>query len=410
MFLVNVLSYLDRQVLSIVQESMKEDFGWTDADLGWLQLAFGVSLALCAVPIGRLADRISRKNVLMGCLTLWSAATVFAGLATNFVQMTLARIGVGIGEAGVTPTAYAMVSDKFPPRRRATALAVCGIGVPIGVALSLILGGMISETLGWRWAFILFGAPGFLVAIIMALFMTAPRKGEADGIKSALISSLAETVRRLFSAPAFTFVLFGAAFMSIAAAGILNWMPSYLQRKFDLGEGEVGIAIGLIIVATAVTATLSAAYLGDRLSEKDTRWYAWIVVISQLLSLPLILISLFSDNYIMALVFFAGSAFFSNSMLAISNALIQNTSPVHMRSTASALKSMALTFLGFGAGSFLIGQMSEHVFNTGNDATDLMWALAVGSSFHVFAALSFWMSGYYLRTDIDRAATDSGLT
>lgn len=409
LFLVNVMSYLDRQVLAIVQESIKEDFGWNDAHLGWLQLIFGIALALSAIPIGRLADRISRQKVLVACLSLWSAATVFAGVAASFTQMLIARLGVGIGEAGVTPTAYALISDKFSIRRRATAMAVCGAGVPVGIALSLILGGIISEQFGWRWAFIMFGLPGFFLAGIIAFLLTPPRRGESDGIAEVRETTLTQSIFRLFSSSSFSLVIVGTACMTISSAGIMNWMPSFMQRRFGLDEATVGVSIGSIVGICALVSMLAAAFLADKLSERDQRWYPWIVAIAQLLALPCVLLALFSPTYTASLLFFALSALFSSSLLAISNALIQNTAPVHMRSMASALKSMALTFIGFGVGSFMIGQLSEHVFNTGSEATDLLWALVVGASFHVLAALAFWTSAFSVRQDIAKARTDSAI-
>ena len=404
LFLVNVMSFLDRQVLAIVQESMKVDLNLTDADLGWLQLGFGLALALCAVPVGRIADNISRKTVLVFCLSLWSGATAAAGLANNFFTILVARIGVGMGEAGVTPTSYAMISDKIKIERRATALAIVGAGIPVGVALSLVLGGQIAESLGWRWAFILFGLPGLLLAAVIYLTISTPTKGEADGVENIKKTlPMKETLAHLFSTRSFTLVLIGTATKSIAGAALLNWMPSLIQRKFDMGAGEVGATFGPLIGVVSLIALVGAAYIGDRLSRRDFRWYSWIVAGSQVVALPLVLLGLFSESYLLTLVFFGLSTLFSQSMLAISNALIQNTSPIQMRSMASALKSLALTFLGFGLGSFLVGQLSEHVFNTGDEAVDLMFAMAVAACAHIIAAVCYFASAFYLRDDIEKA-------
>lgn len=409
LFFVNVMSYLDRQVLAIVQEALAEDLGLHDGQLGWLHLAFGVSLALCAIPIGRLADKVSRQKVLVACLSLWSLATALVGFAAHFAHVLIARIGVGAGEAGVTPTAYALIADKFPLRRRATAMAICGAGVPIGIGLSMMLGGTISEHLNWRWAFILFGVPGFGLAALIALTIIPPKRGQSDGLTKLQSASLSGSIRRLLSSPAFTLALLGSAFKTISSAGLLAWAPSLFIRRYGLSAETVGLTFGALVAVIALIALLGAAYLADRLSERDIRWYSWIVTISQLLALPFVMLALFSSSYVMALIFFAFSILFSNSMLAISNAIVQNTAPIHMRSMASALKSMALTFLGFGLGSFLIGQLSEHVFDTGSDATDLLWAMSVGASFHLLAALIYWLCSFHLKADIERANKDSGL-
>ncbi|MCG8442314.1 MAG: MFS transporter, partial [Caulobacterales bacterium] len=201
---------MDRQVLSIVQEDVKLDLGLSDGQLGLFALAFGTVHAICALPLGRVADKAPRKTVLIACLTVWSSMTAVAGMAGNFVQLLLARMGVAAGEAGVTPTSYSMISDKFPVRRRATALAVVGAGIPVGLMFSLLLGGVIADNLGWRWTFVIFGLPGLVLALIFALTIQAPARGEADGLSKTVRSSFAASLSHLLTTRSFLLVITGA--------------------------------------------------------------------------------------------------------------------------------------------------------------------------------------------------------
>ena len=174
LFFVSVLNFLDRQVLAIVQEDIKLELGLSDSQLGMLALAFGAVHGLSALPVGRLADRFSRKKVLLGCLTVWSSITLLTGFVSSFGQLLATRIGVAMGEAGVTPTTYAMISDRFPLRQRARAIAAVAVGTPVGLMLSLLLGGLIADSLGWRMTFVLFGAPGLLLAAVIYFTLKGP--------------------------------------------------------------------------------------------------------------------------------------------------------------------------------------------------------------------------------------------
>jgi len=402
MFLISLLNYLDRQVLSIVQEDVKADLLLTDSQLGRLVLVFGLAHALFAIPIGRIADRKPRKNILAACLVVWSGFTAICGMVNNYTLLLLARMGVGLGEAGVTPTSYSLVSDKFPLSKRATALAFLGLGIPIGSMFSLIIGGALTESIGWRMTFIVFGVPGFLLALFFMLTVKAPKRGGADKIKKAKQSGLGETFRYLFSSRSFVLVFLGATFNAMMGYSILSWMPSFYIREFNLSPSEVGLTYGVVLGGVGLISILSSAYLADTLGKKDVRWYSWIMAVAILIATPLTYLALVATTFYSSLVFFAISTFFAQATLAITNALIQSTAPVQMRGVASAVKTTGLSFLGYGLGGYIIGVLSDY-FATDNAGDGLKQAMIYGLVFFVISGILFLLSSTQLRSDIDKA-------
>ena len=396
------MNYLDRQVLSIVQEDVKADLLLTDSQLGRLVLAFGLAHALFAIPIGRVADRKPRKNILAICLVVWSGFTAFCGLVNSYTLLLLGRMGVGLGEAGVTPTTYSLVSDKFPLSRRATAIAFLGLGIPIDSMLSLIIGGVLTESIGWRMTFVVFGVPGFLLALFFMLTVKAPQRGGADNIAKPKQSGLGETIGYLFSSRSFMLVFLGATFNAMMGYSVLSWMPSFYIREFNLSPSEVGWTYGLVLGGVGLVSILSSAYLADYLGKKDVRWYAWIMGIAILIATPLTYLALVGETFYTSLSFFAVSTFFAQATLAITNALIQSTAPVQMRGVASAVKTTGLSFLGYGLGGYIIGLLSDH-FATDNAGEGLKQALIYGLGFFVIAGIVFLLSAIWLKEDIEGA-------
>jgi len=188
--LVYVVNFVDRQVLAILLQSIKDDLALSDLQLGLLSgTAFGLFYATLGIPIARLADRYSRKGVIAICLTIWSGMTALCGTAGGFATLLLYRVGVGVGEAGGSPPAHSMISDYFPPEKRATALGIFSLGVPLGILVGFMAGGWLDQALGWRQAFIVVGLPGIAVALVVALTLREPPRGLSEGLRSAQGSS-----------------------------------------------------------------------------------------------------------------------------------------------------------------------------------------------------------------------------
>src|SRR5579863_2231664 len=256
--IVYVFNFIDRQVLVILQESIKKDLHLSDAQLGFLSgFTFAIFYAVLGVPIARLADRTNRRNTITLSLGLWSIMTAVSGTARNFIQLAAARIGVGIGEAGGSPPAHAMISDYFPPRKRSTALSIYSAGIYIGTLIGFIMGGYLNQRLGWRTAFFAVGAPGIIFSLLFYATVKEPRRGSTD-TASAPLSGTAplppadthtfrEVLKLLYSKKTFIYLTIAASLLVFCIYGLLNWAPSFLGRIHGMTPAERGRALGLAL-------------------------------------------------------------------------------------------------------------------------------------------------------------------
>ncbi|NIB41581.1 MFS transporter [Pseudomaricurvus alkylphenolicus] len=404
MFLVSVFNILDRQILSILQEEIKLDLSLTDSQIGMLALTFGIFQALMAVPIGRMADtQYPRKAVLSACLGVWSLATTLCGFAQNFAQLMLARLGVGGGTAGFAPTAFSLISDKVPVKRRSFAIALCMSGTTLGMALSLAAGGVLADTVGWRMTFIIAGIPGLILVPLLIYTVRAPERGHADGLTEQSNGiGFMPSLKRLMMTKSFVFVVAGGAIKAIAFNGIIQWIPAFYMRKFDLSMGEVGTTLGPIIGVFMLISMLVSSYIADRLGERDLRWHPWIISVTLLLNFPFIYFALVVDSYYLSLVFYALATLMGAAMMGINNSMIQNAAPVQMRGTATAIKTLALGLLGWGVGGALIGILSD-LFGAEGSAEGLQTALVLVSIGLPVASLSFFLSSGSYTSDCESA-------
>ena len=402
MFFIGVINYLDRQVLGIVQDDIKADLLLTDGQLGLISLAFGLAHAFFALPIGRLGDRTSRKKVLVFCMTLWSSMTILMGAIGNFISLVVTRMGVAVGESGVTPTTYSMMADKFPITQRARAISAIVIGMPVGIMLSNMLGGYVSDAVGWRWTFVIFGLPGLILAAVFAFTVIAPKQGEADGIKEVKHIGFWKGIGTILSIASYRWVLIGATLNAVFGYGLMQWMPSYMRRAYDMSRSEVGLAFGLIIGISGLAGTLIGATIADRLAGRDLRWYGWIVAICYIMSFPCFMLAFSIDNYNLSMVLMTAGLFAGFGAGACINAMIQSVTPIQVRGMAAALKTWGLSFVGYGMGGMLIGYLSDY-FNTGVSGEGLGQALFVASFFPLAAGCCFLLCTRTLREDISRS-------
>jgi MFS family permease len=239
---VYVINFVDRQILSILLQSIKLDLGLSDLQLGLLSgTAFGLFYATLGIPIARLADVFSRKVVMAVCLVIWSGMTALCGTAAGFGLLLAYRVGVGVGEAGGSPPAHSLISDFFPPERRATALGIFSLGVPLGILVGFLAGGWLDETLGWRKAFVVVGLPGLALAAVVALTLKEPLRGHSEGLESDRPAPSAdEVIRFLWSSHSFRHVAFGSALYAFVGYSIVTWAPSFLIRSHGMTTGEIG--------------------------------------------------------------------------------------------------------------------------------------------------------------------------
>jgi MFS family permease len=358
-------NYLDRYVLSILVEPIKRDLGTSDTMMGFLiGPAFAIFYTALGVPIARLADRRSRRTILAAGFALWSAVTALSGLVRNGAELTLARIGVGIGEAAGTAPAHSLISDYFPLSARARALAVFQLGVTFGSLLGLVIGGLLVEPLGWRWTFVAVGAPGLLFALLLRLTVREPLRGGLDPTPPQRAPAAAQpgaiaALRALWQLPSYRMLAFGGGLASFAGTGFGAWVPTYFVRVHGMSYAEVGLQYGLTNTGAAFVGALLAGWLADRLGSADPRWTLRVPALGVALCLPFLCLICTHPDPRIAILFSIPSGLTGAGWAPCCYTAAQNLAPPAMRSVAASLLILFITLLGQGAGPWAVGALSD---------------------------------------------------
>lgn len=285
---VYVMNFVDRQILAIVLEDVKAELGASDTAMGFLSgPAFVLFYTLAGIPIARWADRGSRRFVIALGLVVWSAMTAACGLARDFGQLAVARFGVGIGEAAGTPPSHSLISDYFPPERRATALSIYGMGIYLGVLFGFLGGGYIRDLFDWRTAFLAAGAVGVPLALLLRLTVREPARGasEHDAVDTET-PPLREVLRILFGQRSFVWLTLAACCQALSGYAILSWGPAFLIRVHGMAVSEIGLQFGLIAGIGGAVGVTTGGFVADRLGARDARWYVWLPAILALATAP----------------------------------------------------------------------------------------------------------------------------
>ena len=391
-----VFNFVDRQVMTILIEPIKMEFGASDTQMGLLSgLAFALFYATLGIPVARLADRWSRRNVLAISMTTWSAVTALCATATGFWHLLLLRIGVGIGEAGGTPPSQSLLADYFPPEKRAFAQGILATAPNIGILVGLFGGALIAEAYGWRSVFLVFGIPGVLLAILIQLTIKEPLKVSASASEEGV--GLFATLDNIFRLPSFAHIMVGVGFTGIAGYGLGVWSPSFLVRVHNMSLVDAGLYLGLIGVFGGGLGTISSGLLVDRLARRDKRWQLWLPAIGIFLALPTQLAFLLwpaEHRLVMgdvdvpfALVFMGLSAVFASFWIAPSYAAVQNLVPQYWRTQASALMLLAINLLGMGLGPLLVGMLSDLLSQFGDSS--VRFGLSIGVSLSLVGGVAY---------------------
>jgi predicted MFS family arabinose efflux permease len=363
LFTVYVFNFIDRQVLAILLEPIKQDLQASDTAMGLLAgFAFVVFYTIAGIPIARFADRTSRRSVIALGLAVWSAMTAASGLARSFTQLALARIGVGIGEAAGSPPAHSLISDYFPPERRATALSIYATGVYIGVMIAFVAGGYIREHFGWRLVYLLVGLPGIPLALLVRTTVRELPRGfsESAAVDTGVVG-LGEVIRFLLSRRSFLYIAAGASCQSLGGYAILSWGPAFLERVHQLGVVEIGTSLGLIVGIGGSAGAYLGGKLADRLGARNPSWYMRLPAIQALLGVPFVVGFLLTPRTDLALLSFIPYYFIANMYIGPMLAMTQGIVKLRMRATASAILLFILNMIGLGAGSFVVGFSNDQL-------------------------------------------------
>jgi len=418
LLLVYTVNFLDRQIVSILAEPIKNDLGITDTQLGLLTgLAFGLIYCGFGLPIARLADKANRVWIISGSLALWSACTVLCGRAVNYPTLVMARMGVGLGEAGCTPTAHALIADYTPKEKRASALAFFSMGTPIGSLLGLAMGGVVADAYGWRAAFLVAGLPGLILALVVLFTLREPRKAMSEAAvqaSNAIQMSFSATVRYLSAKRTFWFMAFGAAIKAFVGYGHAPFTASYFLRmhgpevaqlaaQFGLKPvGFLGIALGLLAGIFGTASSWLGGYIADKFGARDLRAYASVPAVASVLSIPFFCAAMSVDSVALALMLLIPSSLLGSLWYGPVYASAQSLVPPQMRATSASIVLFIINMTGLGFGALVVGGLSDYFnFSLGmGKAEGIRWALISSSFFGLLAAFLFFMARKRIREDM----------
>jgi MFS family permease len=377
--LVYVFNFVDRQLLVILQESIKKELHLSDTQLGMLSgFTFALFYVTLGIPIARLADKTNRRNIVAASLGIWSLMTASSGLVRNYLQLLLARIGVGVGEAGGSPPAHAMISDYFPPEKRSTALSIYSTGIYFGVLTGFLLGGYLNQQLGWRTAFFVVGIPGVIFSLLFYISVKEPRRGATDAnVSSAMESpSLREVLKRLYATKTFVFLAMATGLHVFCIYGLLNWAPSFLARIHKMTNSEIGALLGPIFGIGGAVGSFAGGYLTDYFGKIDERWYLKIPAFAIIISIPCAAGALFLENTVYSVFCLGLTASLHSTYLGPSIAVSHSLVPASMRSLTSAILFFVLNFIGLGFGPLAVGMISDGLApSLGTES--LRWAMSI---------------------------------
>lgn len=413
LFLGYVVNFVDRSILSILLEPIKLDLALTDTQLGMLGgLAFAIFYTTLGIPIAALADRKSRVKILSIAMVVWSAMTAVCGLAQSFLMLLLARIGVGIGEAGASPPSHSLISDYFPVETRATALSIYALGIPFGSMVGNFVGGWGAEALGWRQTFILVGVPGIAVAMLIWFTLREPPRGMADlppgakpePQKSAAdgqsAPSVGEVLSLLWQRVSFRHLSFAAGLHAFVGYGAGTWNAPFLIRSHEMPVSDVGAWLAFVYGIGAI-GTFLGGYLSDKLADRydDRRWYLWVPGYSTILMVPFQFLAYLYGGLWAVIPALIVVSILGGMYLGPSFAMTQGLVTLRMRAVASAILLFMLNIIGMGLGPYLVGVFSD-LLHPATGIDSLRYALCLAVLANAWAAMHYFVGARSLRKDL----------
>ena len=422
LFFVYVFNFIDRQIVTILAEPIKQDLQIADWQLGLMTgTAFAIFYCTLGIPIARLAERRNRPWIIGLSLAAWSGFTALCGVAQNFWQLVLARIGVGVGEAGCTPPAHSLIADYTPKEKRASAMAFYSMGNPVGALIGVVAGGLIADAFGWRMAFLLVGLPGVALAILVIATLVEPRLRAAAAVArsaaadQAAQSSFGDVLRLLKGKRTFWYMAVAVSIVAFVGYGHAPFGASFFLRvhgseieqlaaQFGLGPiGFVGLALGLILGVSAGFGVFLGGVIADRFGARDLRAYMGIPAVAVVASVPIYTVAMLLPTFLPILPLLAINSVLVSLWQGPVYATVQNIAPAHMRATAASIFLFIANLIGLGLGPLAVGLASDVLavnFGMGS-AEGVRWAL-IGSQFLVIPAfVCFWLARRTIREEME---------
>ena len=410
LFLAYIFNSMDRAVLNILLESIKQEFGVSDSLLGLLGgITFAAFYATMGIPIAAIADRTSRVNVLSISVAVWSIMTALCGMASKFIYLLLARIGTAVGEAGGSPPSHSLLSDYFPLSKRATAMSFYMLGIPIGQALGLYCGGWLNDYFDWRMAFILIGLPGVLIGLLVKLTVREPPRGLSDKLAGAVTKtpspSIKEVFRHLWNIKAFRYMCIANGLHSFVWYGGSTFNPGYLMRSHEMSSSSAGALLATVSLVACI-GTFGGGYLADKLSvrKNDKRWYLLLPAIVTLGMLPFQFFSYLGSSMPVVIPSFYIMMILASMFFGPTYAMAQALSPMRMRARAASIVLFVQTLVGYGLGPWFVGIISDLLMPVkGNHS--LAWGLVIVGLVNIWASWYSFRAARTLAADLKKAVT-----
>jgi predicted MFS family arabinose efflux permease len=402
LILIYAFNFLDRQIVGILAGPIMKDLGLSKSEMGLMGgIAFAALYSTLAIPLAWLADRRSRVWIMTSALTIWSGFTVACGFATSFWPMFAMRMGVGVGEAGGVAPAYSLISDYFPPKQRARALAAFSFGIPLGMALGILLGGLLAAYIDWRWAFISVGLAGLVLAPIFRLTVRDPVRGGLDPaplVAKGEVPSFGEVCRTLLPKRSFWLLAFAAAGSSVCGYGVAFWLPTLFMQNLGLNLAETSWYYSGIVFIGGIAGIWLGGVLADRMGAADRGAYARVPAYAYLVALPFFFLALNSPSLLLAFPLFLVPTALNLVWLGPVITAVQHLVPPSMRATASAMFLLVNNLLGIGLGTYYFGLMADLLEpQFGTEA--MRYSIYSGGAFYLLAALLMFLASRTLQKD-----------
>ncbi|MDG1311304.1 MAG: MFS transporter [Porticoccaceae bacterium] len=360
--LVSMINIADRLIMSILMEDIKADFQLSDTQVGLLVgLAFALFYALMSFPIARWADIGNRKNILSLAVILWSGMTALCGAAAGFYSLFLARLGVGVGEAGGSPPTYSLIADYFKPSERARAMGVYMVGAALGTGGGLIIGGILGEMLGWRKTFLVLGIPGVLLGVLFFFSVKEPQRGRLDagGEKDKQAQAIKKTLKSLAANSIFIRISMSFAMLTMIGYAMAFWLAPIMLRNFDIPLSKVGLYLGLTYIAAGIPAPLIGGYFTDYMAKRDARWRAWIPAIAIIIVAVALWLCVMASSFEVFISCFVVAYFVFMIPQGATLSVLQSSLGAGERAVGSSFALMINSLMGAALGPLLVGMLSD---------------------------------------------------
>jgi predicted MFS family arabinose efflux permease len=394
-----IFNFIDRNIAGVLAVPIREEFNLSDTALSQLGVAFGIFYAVIAIPIAWAADRKSRVNIISVAIALWSLFTAACGLAQNYTQLVVARMGVAVGEAGGIAPSYSLISDYFPREKRSRALAFYSLGIPIGSALGVFFGGWLASHLSWRSAFLIVGLAGLPAALLIKLLVPEPVRGRFDVPQPPAASQSEGVARALLGNPSFWLLSFGAASGSILGYGLIFWLPSFFNRSFGLALQDVGWFYGSIVLVGGGLGTWLGGWFGDRIGPSRPGGYALIPAVCFIITAPTFALGLFAPDLWICWLLFTFGQMLALAWLGPVITAVQHIVVPSMRATASASFLFINNLIGIAFGIYFLGWLSD-AMKAAHGEDSLRFSILYGLAFYLLAAMFYLFAAGRLKRDL----------